>query len=595
MINKQEKSILKLIQIVPAVLMTLFFIIILLIVVNGKIINNKQDIKDIKNNIIHTIKNKMKNELNILYQHINYKRETALENLKNELVQQVNIAYSIALNIYNNNKNRDKKIVVKMIKEALSPIRFNNGRGYIFIYSMDLKNILLPIAPELEGDDFSNYKDIKGDFVVKNMAALCKKHGETFYTWYWKKPNSNLKNFKKIGYVKYFKPFDWFIGTGEYIINFQKKLQQDILKEIRETRYAQDQKFFVLYDNAKDKFYTKLVRLAKQGGGFLQDGNALYCAVNIKTWKWTIVAKQNMRSIAVTLAKKQKEMEDRLYYTVLKLIFIFFVVAILLIIALSIIVKRSEKLFLRYRNSMINEAKESKKRLILIQNQNKMAALGEMLGNISHQWKQPLNALGISVSKLILLQNENILTKDILIKNLNRMEKNISYLSGTIDIFRDFFKPVTKVQEFNISEEIKRTVDMMESLFKESFIEISCDCKEDIYIKAEKKKLEQVLINILNNAKDALNQNNIEEKKICIEIVKKEDEVIIYILDNAGGVPEHIKDKIFEPYFTTKESKGGTGVGLYMSKLIIENHFQGKLEFINEDMGAKFIITIPIK
>ena len=595
MISKQEKSILRLIQIVPALLITIFFVSIMLIIINGKIENGKQDIKDLKNNILQTIKDEMKSEVDMLYRHISYKRKTAHEELKKELVEHVDIAYSISLNIYKTNPDKNITEITHLIKEALRPIRFNDGRGYFFIYDMDYKNILLPIAPELEGKDFSKYRDIKGDMVVKNMATLCKKNGSTFYTWYWKKPNDGFKGFKKIGYARYFKPFEWFIGTGEYMVDFQNNLKANIKKEIKDTRYTKKKDFFIISYNDKNSLYKKMIDLAKRGGGFLENKDKIYFIKGMKKWNWVIGEGEDLKKIKNSLKKEELKLQQQLHYTVLKLLLIFIVIALILFAVSLYIVKRSKKIFLRYKKVMIHQAEKSKKRLLLIQHQNKLAALGEMLGNISHQWKQPLNALGISVSKLLLLENENILTKEVLTKNLNRMEKNISYLSQTIDIFRDFFKPISCVEEFRVDQEVMKLIDIMTDFFKENFINCSFECKDDIVIKGDRKKLEQALMNILNNAKDALVDNKIENKKIDIKIYKKDNKAIIAIKDNGGGIPKNIKNKIFEPYFTTKDNKNGTGVGLYMTKIIIENHFRGKIKFKNEDDGVEFIITLPLK
>ncbi|MCF6184541.1 MAG: cache domain-containing protein [Bacteroidales bacterium] len=235
--NEQEKKVLWLIKFVPSTMVVIFFMLVTFVVINGQIQQKQRSIEDIRKNFIFEKKRRAKNEVMALVNHINYTRKTAEQNLKKNLKNRVEEAYEISMNIYMQNKNKDKKTIKKLIKDALRPIRFNQGRGYYFIYSMNLKNVLLPIAPEFEGRDFSNYQDIRGDFVVKNAAKLCKKNGNTFYTWYWRKPNSKSVNYKKIGYDIYFKPFDWFIGTGEYVENFEKNLQKELLEEIQKIRY----------------------------------------------------------------------------------------------------------------------------------------------------------------------------------------------------------------------------------------------------------------------------------------------------------------------------------------------------------------------
>jgi len=604
-VDKQEKQILKLMRMVPIFLVSVFFIVALLIVVNNKIQNSKQDIRETRDTLLQIKKNKIKNELLALVRQIDYQRKIAKNTLKNKLKEKVDMAYEISMNIYKQNMDKDKKTIIKMIKDALRPIRFNNQRGYFFIYTMDLKNVLLPVAPELEGEDFSDYRDIKGDLVVRNMAKLCKKNSNTFYTWYWKKPDDGFTGFEKIGYGRYFKPFDWFIGTGEYLVDFEKNLQNKILKEVRDIKYDKDGYCFILSNDSKfligaegnsSKFFIKkMLELAKNGGGFTSESSDTIAYVtSIDGWGWIIGLSESLKDIHKKIDTKEKKLRMQLNDTLVKLIVLFVVIAILLLGLLYILSQKSKQVFMRYKNTILSEMEKSKKQLILVQNQNKLASMGEMLGNISHQWKQPLNTLGISVSKMMLLEEEGYLTKDIMQKSLIRMEKNITYLSRTIDVFRDFFKPSEQIETFNLREELKSMVNVAQCSFEHNLINISCICEEDIFISGDKKKLEQVFLNILNNAKDAILSNNIKNGKVEVKVVKEGNRVKITIQDNALGIPPDIKDKIFEPYFTTKSQSKGTGVGLYMSKIIIENSFQGELSFENKNNGALFVIVIPV-
>ena len=615
--NGQEKQVLKLIKLIPILLVSVFFIAILFIVVNNKIQSNKQMVEEIKQGCLKRKKDMVKNQVLTLVKHINYEKDTAEDNLKKELKERVDTAFAISINIYMQNRDKDKKTVVKMIKDALRPIRFNQGRGYFFIYDTNLKNILLPIAPELEGEDFSNYQDIKGDFVVKNIAKLCEKRGSTFYTWFWIKPNDKFENYKKIGFIRYFKQLDWIIGTGEYLFDFEKSLQDKILKEIQDMRYGGDNYFFILtYDgvalthiNKKDAggvFYIeKMIDLAKKGGGFVEYKamknpstkkltNKISYVASVDKWHWVIGSSEYLDDVQSAIYKEEKKLKTQMRDTLIRLAIVFILIALLLGILLFFITQKSRDIFLKYKQTILEETEKSKKQLILVENQNKLASMGEMLGNISHQWKQPLNTLGISISKMLLLEEDGLLTKEIMLKSFNRMEKNIIYLSKTIDVFRYFFKPSKNIENFNLKDEIENIVYIAQGSFEHSLIEISCVCEDDIFINGDKKKLEQVFLNILNNAKDAIISTNITKGRVELKAVKINNEAKITIQDNALGVPNEIKDKIFEPYFTTKAQSKGTGVGLYMSKFIIVNNFQGELNFENINGGAKFIITIPI-
>jgi len=627
-LNRQEKRILLLIKLIPAILGLIFFLSLFFIVFRSNILQKRQAIDDIEQSYVKKQKNIVKNEVRYLIRSIKYKRKQAVLNLKAHLKSRVNEAYVIVLNIYMENKNKNKKEILKLIKDALRPIRFNQGRGYYFIYSMDLKNILLPIRPDLEGTDFSNYQDIKGNYVVKDAAKLAKRYGASFYTWYWRKPSSLNVNYKKIGYDRYFKPLNIFVGTGEYVEDFEKALKQKILKEVESLRYEVNGYFFIYsYNgtvlthvkksligknriNLQDKNGKFLIRegikIAKNGGGFFdytatiqpssgKQARKISYIASVNSWKWAIGAGAYINDMDRVIELKKDKLKKELDNSLFKLIALFLISGILLVFILGVITKKTEKIFLNYKNEMIKEAEKSKERLLLVQHKNKLAALGEMLGNISHQWKQPLNAIGLSISKMILLDENNKLTKEILTTSLTRIEKNIMYLSRTVDVFRDFFKPDVRHHEFNIKNLVKNTIFITQDAFSDNQIDIYCRCEENITLRGDEQKLEQVLLNILNNAKDALCSNNIKNAEVSVDAKNSGNLVIITIQDNALGIPDEIKDKIFMPYFTTKFKSQGTGVGLYMSKMIVENSFDGTLSFENKNGGVAFIIAIPIK
>jgi signal transduction histidine kinase len=615
--NEEEKKILLLIKVVPTIIGILFFISTSYMIFRNTLLHREQAIDDIKQNYIKTKKNLVKHEVQSLIRSIKYKKELAESKLKENLQSRVDEAYAIISNIYIENKRKRKKEILKLIKDALRPIRFHNGRGYYFIYSMDSKNILLPISPDLEGKDFSNYQDIKGDFVVKNIAKLVKEKGSTFYTWYWRKPYNLAINYKKIGYNRYFKSLDIFVGTGEYIVDFEKDLQQKILKEIENIKYGRSGYFFVYtYDgiplthlkksiigqnfidvqNEYNKFTLKeSIQIIQNSGGFFNFTDKKISYIDcIDSWSWIMGASEYTDYMDKIIELKKDRLKEQLNNSILKLIILFLIAGVLLTVILTMITRKTEEIFLKYKNNIIEEAKRNKKQLLLAEHQNKLAALGEMLGNISHQWKQPLNAIGLSLSKIILLDENNKLTKGILKTSLIRMEKNIIHLSKTIDVFRDFFKPDIKQNEFKLKDLIKNTVDITQDSFTNNHITLSNSCKENIILQGDKQKLEQVMLNILNNAKDALSSNKIKNPKVFINAKLNDNHVIITIKDNALGISDDIKDKIFIPYFTTKFKSQGTGIGLYMSKMIVENNFNGTLSFENKNKGTIFIITIPL-
>ncbi len=224
--------------------------------------------------------------------------------------------------------------------------------------------------------------------------------------------------------------------------------------------------------------------------------------------------------------------------------------------------------------------------------QARFAAMGEMIANIAHQWRQPLSELGILLFKLkdAFLKNS---TKEFE-KDYNDCKVVINRMSKTIDDFRDFFKPTREKSDFYIEDSIEEAIFIIKETLKSHNIKINFNNKHSIIINGYPNEILQVILNILNNAKDVLIAKDKNHKKIDIEISSSNNQVKISICDNGGGISENILDKIFDPYFTTKHSKQGTGIGLYMSKKIIEQN-GGSIEVSNKNDGACFMIKLPKK
>jgi len=233
----------------------------------------------------------------------------------------------------------------------------------------------------------------------------------------------------------------------------------------------------------------------------------------------------------------------------------------------------------------------SRKEQMLIQ-QSRLAAMGEMIGNIAHQWRQPLNALGLVVQNIYYTYEAEELDKAYLERSMNKSKKLTGVMSKTIDDFRNFFRP-DKVQErFEISERITSVVELISASYKNHNIMITMDLDDSLESIGYPNEFSQVILNVLTNAKDALIEHQEKTRKVWIRSFSEKEDVVIEIEDNAGGIDTSIAEKIFDPYFTTKEKNKGTGIGLYMSKMIIENNMNGKIFMYNSVNGAVFKIKI---
>ncbi len=262
--------------------------------------------------------------------------------------------------------------------------------------------------------------------------------------------------------------------------------------------------------------------------------------------------------------------------------------------------KELQQLNEHLKEEIENEVELNRQKDTMLFQQSKMAAMGEMLENIAHQWRQPLSVISTSASGIKLEKEYGILTDEFLIDALGGIVRNTQHLSNTIDDFRDFFKTDKPKENFILKHALDKTLEIVSSKFKNRNIEV-VENIEDIEVFGLENELVQVIMNILNNAKDVL--ENIEAQRyIFIDIYKKDEDVIISIKDNGGGIPDAIINRVFEPYFTTKHKSQGTGIGLYMSEEIVVKHMSGKIIVENEEYvyannkykGAKFSIVLPL-
>ena len=237
--------------------------------------------------------------------------------------------------------------------------------------------------------------------------------------------------------------------------------------------------------------------------------------------------------------------------------------------------------------------KQREKENLLIQ-QSKLAALGEMIGNIAHQWRQPISAVSAIIMNIKWTAISLGVDKKFLDERMNEANEQLKYMSQTIEDFRTFFKPNKEKEYFDLKVEVRKAYKILKAILEHNNIDLQIFSKTNIEVYGYANEFSQVVLNIISNAKDVLIQRNINKPKIEIYLHTDENNIYCEIIDNAGGIDEKFIGRIFEPYFTTKEHSG-TGIGLYISKEIIQKHMQGTLEVRNTDSGANFIICLPIK
>ena len=579
-----------------------------------------KEIIQYKNTIIQERKKLIKDIIQITTANIENSIKDLNNHIKEELVSRINEANNIINRVIKNNPHKSKKELKEIIKQVLSAIRFNGGRGYYFIYNKTTHIILIHPIKKFVNKDMSHFKDKRGTDITKLYDSIIHKNGQGFATIYFAKPSNPNKEFKKIVYIKYIPSLNWVIGTGEYVDDALNELKKEKLQELTSYRYGKNGYFWVHNthyillahpyrtkdigkndENLTDIKGNKIIQLFVKTAVTKKEGFVEYYWLNptthkkelkisyvkyIPKFKWVIGTGIYMSDLNKLINHKTKEIKkyiDNLYLTILIVLLIGLFIIMILSLSFSTYIKSLFKEYSKDLEIQIDNAiKENREKEKLLQTQSKLAAMGEMIGAIAHQWRQPLNVLGLNTQLLI----EDYLDGKIDEKYLENYEekqmKIINFMSKTIDDFRNFFKVDKEKEKFSIKKAIEDVIEIVSAQLKNHNIEVILN-GNDFEINGYPSEFKQVILNVINNAKDAILANNIQNGKIIITLKEK----YISIEDNAGGIPDEIKNRIFEPYFTTKEN--GTGIGLYMSKQII-NQMGGDIEVTNTKQGAKFII-----
>ena len=252
--------------------------------------------------------------------------------------------------------------------------------------------------------------------------------------------------------------------------------------------------------------------------------------------------------------------------------------------------------------STIIDITELKAKDKLLFQQSKMASMGEMIGNIAHQWRQPLSVISTCASGIKFEKEFNQISDERLYESLDLIVENTQYLSKTIDDFRNFFKADKIIEDFCVNDSILRVLKLLKSSIQNHNIQVETHLNGDLIIHGYPNEFLQVLVNVINNAKDALMTQPVNTRFMNIKTFIKNKRCVIEINDNGGGVDESIVSKIFDPYFTTKHKSQGTGIGLYMSHQIVVEHMKGSIYAKNIDFvkdknnykGCSLIIVLPI-
>ena len=623
MIYKNEKQLLNIIKFTPPIVIITISIIITFLLYLEKQHELKKERISIENQYTKENKELVQKDIENLYNFIIRTQETTEEELRKTIKERVNEANNISYRIYNENKDtKTKNEIIKMIKDALVDIRFNDGRGYIFIYTFDYECILLPINRKNEGASVRDFQDSNGMFLGREIVNSLQHKDEAFLTWYYPKPNELNSSYKKIGFNAHFKPYDWFIGTGEYFVDFEDSVKKEVLEYISKFKTNKNDYFFILdygkkeglfkrVDGTEDssfielskqedkELFTKIVEATKNNQEFISykykyDKNndpliKTSYIKNIPNWNWIIGKGFYHTYVDKIINDKTEQLNIKFHAKVINIISMAIILTILLLLISLYITKLLEKKFSNYKREINTYIDKNNKQQRILSQQAKMAAMGEMLGNIAHQWRQPLSVITTVATGMKLQKEFDSLDDETFDKSIDNITNSALYLSDTIEDFRNFFRTDKEETLFSVKDIFEKVFKLTDAQFKNLEI-IFIKEINDFKLFGFENEFVQALINILNNAKDAL-ENMEKPRLIFISTKKDNDKLIIKITDNAGGINEDIIDKVCEPYFTTKHQAKGTGIGLYMTEEIIVNHMNGSFNINNcefEYEGKKY-------
>jgi len=467
--KSNEQKILNLIKITPLFIIVFAFIISF-IIINENNNNFQEEIQKIKINSLEEKKRIVKREVQRVYDLIKSEKNLAIKKLKKDIKERVYEAHSIAKSIYNNNQDKSKKEIVKLITDTLRDIRFNNDRGYFFIFDLNGKNILHPILTHLQEENLLDLKDVNGVYIVKEAIEIVKKENEGFLTWWWGKPNDTKNEYEKVGFHKYFEPFNWFIGTGEYVLDYEEVLKNKILRQIDNIMYGKNGYVFELDQTGtllshidknlinknvihlKDKnnqlLVVELLKISNKGEGYFEytfpepnskkESNKITFIKGFQGWHWGIASGVYIDDIELIINTKKellnKKNEEQLFQ-----IFIVSIALFLLFLITSIyftkVIKRN---FLSYQkkveeknfeNRSLNEnltqlVSQRTKKLSYLnkklqENVNdlqktrsdlitseKMSYLGKLVSSVTHEINSPIGVSITSSSHLNHITNE---------------------------------------------------------------------------------------------------------------------------------------------------------------------------------------------
>jgi len=560
----------------------------------------KNHLKSFKATLLNREKSAIRAVVDNLINDILYEENSKLIEIQKRVKNQTLIAFDLIQMILSQNRHLSKKDAIKKVKYAIKKISSNQSLEF-FIFDSEGTLIFQKNSKLPEENKFIDLKDIDGKKFINQIVTHA-----GFINYLWFVPTSN-KVSKKITYSKKIKELDIIIGSGEFL-NTQHSLNEKILDKINQEKFGINDFIFIyeIMSLSSSKNYSKLI-LEKniitgdaeltaienilesseyKGNIFYEYDQKLTYSAFLFDERTFISAGVDLNSIKKIIERETKISHANLNKKITFLILNILAIAIIFFIFSYLMAKKIEKMFKNYRLKIANSQQ------LLIQ-KTKMASMGEMIGNIAHQWRQPLAQLSGIFLDVETAHSHKELTQKYLEKRTDEANDLLEYMSKTIDDFKEFYNPNVEQINFNLSLSVYNAIKIVNSSLKFYNINVHVKVNKSLHVKGQSNEFSQVILNLISNAKDIALKRKITEPKIEISTNETKKNIYLHVEDNCGGIDKDILEKIFKPYFTTKYNYG-TGIGLYMCKIIIESKMVGKISATNRDSyGAIFTIILP--
>ncbi len=635
MTNKKEKNILKLINFVPVFLIICLSFGITYFIILDKNNSHNENKKELRELYIEKSKQKVKDRIYGIFDYMEYKTKNAEIFLKEDLKQRIDETYKIMNFIYNKyKKTHTKEQIIEKMKDFLQNYSFNEGRGYFYMYYLNGICILLPSDKSIEGTNILKSPLPHVRETASKVLSSLKDKNEAFCKIRWTKPNDKKTIYEKISYNKIFEPYNILIGTGEYLKNYEEKLKKEILSYLNNRIYSKNKYIFIqdyvgntLSHSNKKIINTNRWNFKNKAGVFLvqevvriakeeKEGFFTYIASYkpetkkpaLKTsfvkgfdkWQWVVGTGFYHDDVSKDIKEIEEYSEKQKKKDIINILILSSIITIFVLLFSFYISHLLKKMFLEHKEELVKHTQEARKKDFILAQQSKIVAIGEIIQNISHQWRQPLSAISTISSGLVLKKQYDILEDKEFDESMEKISFYTQYLSQTIDDFRNYFAANEDIKFFNLRDTINKCAKLLEVQLNENDIKIINNV-EDFTILSRENMLIQVFLNFISNSKDEFIKKENKDRFIFIDFEKREENFSILVKDNAGGILSENLDKIFSMYFSTKTKKEGSRIGLHMVKEIIKG-LNGEIKARNEEFiykgknykGAVFEIILPL-